>query len=78
MMLEGDFTWGGEHTIQCIDDVFQNCTPETYIILFTNITPINSINKNKLNLKRNYIIIRLSNYHQKCKRQKSAFLEPTF
>ena len=43
MVMEGDLTWGGEHTIQFIDDVLQNCTPETYIIFLTNVTPINSI-----------------------------------
>ena len=41
--MEGDWTWGGEHTIQCTDDVLQNCTPETDIILLTNATPRNSI-----------------------------------
>ena len=38
MEVEGDLTWGGEHTIQYTDDVLQNCAPETYI---------NSIKKNK-------------------------------
>ena len=38
-----DFPRGGEHTIQYTDDVLQNCTPETYIMLLTNDTPINSI-----------------------------------
>ena len=33
---------------QYIDDVLQNCTLETDIILLTNVTPINSI-KNDLN-----------------------------
>ena len=42
--MEGDLVWGGEHTIQYTDDVLQNCTPEPYITLLTNITPINSIN----------------------------------
>ena len=28
------------------DAVLQNCTPETYLILLTNVTPINSIQKN--------------------------------
>ena len=41
--MEGDFTWGGEHTIQCTDDALQNGTPETYIILLTNVNLINSI-----------------------------------
>ena len=43
MMIEGDLTWGGEHTIQYKDDVSLNCTPETYKMLLTNVTPINSI-----------------------------------
>ena len=49
MVMEGDLTWGGEHTIQYTDDVLLNCTPETCIILLTNVTPINSIKtiKNK-------------------------------
>ena len=42
-MAEGDLTLGGEHTIQYTDDVSENCTPETYITLLTNVTPINSI-----------------------------------
>ena len=33
MVMEGDLTWGGEHTIQCADDVLWNCTPEISIIL---------------------------------------------
>ena len=42
MVMEGDLTWGGEHTIQYADDVLQNYIHETYIILLTNVTPINS------------------------------------
>ena len=42
MVMEGDLSWGGEHTVQCTNDVSYNCTPETYIILLTNVTPINS------------------------------------
>ena len=38
--MEGDLTWGGEHTIQYTDDVLQNCTPETCIILSTDIISI--------------------------------------
>ena len=41
--MEGDFTWGGEHTVQCTDNVLQNCTLETYIILLTSVTPVNTI-----------------------------------
>ena len=48
MVMEGDLTWGGEHTIQCTHDILQNCTPETYIILLTNATPINLMNKKKI------------------------------
>ena len=36
MVLAGDLIWGDEHTIQYADDVLQNCTPETYIIVLTN------------------------------------------
>ena len=44
--MEGDLTWGGEHIIQHVDDVLQNCIPETHIILLTYVTPMNLI-KNK-------------------------------
>ena len=46
--MEGDLTWGGEHTIHYTDDVLQNYASETYIILLTNVTPINSIKKEKM------------------------------
>ena len=49
MVMEGDLTWGGEHTIQYTDDVLQNCTPETYTILLTDVMPISSIKINKNN-----------------------------
>ena len=29
--------------MQNTDDIAQNCTPETYMILLTNVTPINLI-----------------------------------
>ena len=48
MVMEGELTSGGEHTIQCTHDILQNCTPETYIILLTNATPINLMNKKKI------------------------------
>ena len=32
--MKGDLTWRGEHTVQYADDVLQNCTPDTYKILF--------------------------------------------
>ena len=43
MVMDGDLTWGGEHTIQCTDDILYHCTPKTYIILLTNVTRIKSI-----------------------------------
>ena len=51
MMMDGDLTWSGEHTIQCTDDVLWNCVPETCIILLTSVTPINSIKGNNKFLK---------------------------
>lgn len=42
MMTERDLSLGSEHTIQYTEDI-QNCTPEVYIILLTNVTAINSI-----------------------------------
>ena len=43
--MEGDLTWGGEHTIQYTVDVLWNCASETCIILLTGVTPINSIKR---------------------------------
>ena len=43
MVMEGDLTWGGDHTIQYTAVVLQNWTPETYIILLKSVTPIRSI-----------------------------------
>ena len=61
MMMDGDLTRDDEHTIQYTDDVLQNCTSETFVILLTNVTPINSISKIQLNvenyLKRKYIYV---------------------
>ena len=37
MLTKGDLTLG------VADDGLQNCVPETYIILLTNVTPRNSI-----------------------------------
>ena len=55
--MAGDLTWGGEHTTQYTDDVLQNCTPETYIILLTNVTPINSIKIKKYLPYHRYICL---------------------
>ena len=49
-VMEGDLTWGGEHTVHYTDDVVQNCTPETYVILSAKVTPINSIMNNYMEL----------------------------
>ena len=48
MTMEDNLTWGGEHTVQYTDDVLQNYTPETYIILLINVTTINSMKINQL------------------------------
>ena len=37
--------WGGDHTLQCTDDVLRNCAPETCVILLTSVTPLNSIKR---------------------------------
>ena len=54
-MTEGDLTWGAEHTIQDTGDVLDSCTAETYIILLTNVTPINSIKVKNIKIKINKI-----------------------
>ena len=41
--MEGDLICGGEHTVQYTDDVLYNRTPETYIILLTDVAPVHSI-----------------------------------
>ena len=46
MVIKEDLMLGGEHTMHCADDVWQNRALETYIILWTNVTPIHLI-KNK-------------------------------
>ena len=42
-MTEGDLTLSSEYTKQHTGDVLDSCTAETYIILLTNVIPINSI-----------------------------------
>ena len=53
MLTEGDLTWGAEHTIEDRVDLLQSCTAEPYIILLTNVTPINSINIKTVKIKIN-------------------------
>ena len=43
VMMEGDQSLSGEHTMQYTDVLLQNCIPETDVILLTNVTPINLI-----------------------------------
>ena len=48
MVMEGALTWGGEHTVECTDDVLKICAPETCIILLTSVTPVNLIKRKKI------------------------------
>ena len=43
MVMEEDLTLGGEHTMQYREGVSQKCVLETYVILFTYVTPINLV-----------------------------------
>ena len=52
MVTERDLTLDDETTMQYPDDILQNCTCETYIILLTNVTLINLIKKLKAYLTR--------------------------
>lgn len=45
MITKGDQTLGDEHTAQYTKDVLQNCRPETYTMLLTNVTPVNLVKK---------------------------------
>ena len=45
MVMGGDLTYGDEHTVQQADDVLENRTPETYVTVLTNVTPIYSMKK---------------------------------
>ena len=47
MVMEGDLTCDGEHTVECTDDVLWNCAPETCIILLISVTPINFMKRKK-------------------------------
>ena len=53
MVAEGNWILGGNHTIEYIDVKLQ-CTSENYIIVLTNVTPINS----KRRLRTNKMIFR--------------------
>ena len=66
MVMGGDLTWGGEHSIQCTGDILWNCALKTCIILLTSVTPINLIRRKYLN---KYLIkdIKMANKHIKLK-----------
>ena len=44
---ERDFAWGGECTMQRAGDVLTSCTLEACVVLGTNVSPINSVRKDK-------------------------------
>ena len=46
MVTEDGLTLGGDHIVQYTDLVSQKCTLKTYIILLTNVPPINTIKTN--------------------------------
>ena len=59
MVMEGDLARGGEHTVQYTDEVLLSRAPETYIIILTDVTLINSIkskNINKIKYQPKYFI----------------------
>ena len=43
MVMKREWRGAANHMIQCTDDVLQNCTTETYIILLTTVIQINLI-----------------------------------
>ena len=45
--MEDDWTLSGGHTMQHTDHVSQKSTLETYVILLTNVIPINLTQKEK-------------------------------
>ena len=47
-VMEDDLTLGGEHTMQHTGDVSQNRTLETYVMLFTNVSLVHLIQKEKI------------------------------
>ena len=55
MLAEGDLTWGTEYRIQHTGDVLDSFAAETYIILLTNVTPINWTKNKTVKIKINKI-----------------------
>ena len=52
MVMEGYLTWGGECTVQYTDDVLQDCTPETYVLLLTSVITTKFNKKQKQSLTK--------------------------
>lgn len=42
MVTKRDWALGGEHPLQDTDDGSWNCAPETYVVLVTAVTPMQS------------------------------------
>ena len=53
---------GGGHTMQYADNVSWKCTLETYMILLTNVTPINFIRKKRKEIKDMRIKIEIKSW----------------
>ena len=45
--MDRDLTWGGEHTVKCVDGVVENHAPETCMILLTSVTQKNLVKRKK-------------------------------
>ena len=64
--MEGDLTWGSEHTIQYTDNVLQNCIPETYItfIMSPQYIQLKRGGVRRMTIKVNRILSHLTNSSQ--------------
>ena len=60
MVTYGDLTLGGEHTVWCTDDVLENRTPQTYIIVLTNVTLMHLIKIFKKSMRQKHKMRHLS------------------
>lgn len=48
MVMAGDLTLGGEHTVRYTHDILFNYTFVTYIILLTSVTAVSLIKNNEI------------------------------
>ena len=48
MGIEKDFAWSNGCMMKCADDVLLSCILETCMVLWTNVTPVNSIFKKEV------------------------------